>query len=106
MLLLAARQRVEQHGPHQVLLGFEMRVERAVGQPRLRHDAGKADRRDAAFTKLCRGDVEDVPPCRFLMSLFVTHAWLLRMQAVRSGPTRPRERDPECPLYYVYNNAL
>src|SRR6185437_284667 len=96
MLLLAPRQRVEQHGPHQILLGFEMRVERAVGQPGLRHDARKANRRDAVFAKLCRGDIEDVAPCRFLMSLFITHAWFSERTPFARPEPHPRDRNSYC----------
>ncbi len=50
--LFAPFQRIAQHRAHQILLGGEMRVERAVGQAGLRHDAGEADRGDAALAEL------------------------------------------------------
>ncbi len=49
---LAAAERIRKHGLDQILLGFEVVVEGAVGQPGARHDAGNADRGNAALAKL------------------------------------------------------
>ena len=85
MPLLAPLQRLTQHRAHQILLGGEMRVEGAVGQARLRHDAGEADRGDAALAELRRGDVDDVPPRRVPVSLVVARqSRLLRDPATKS----------------------
>src|SRR6202012_377571 len=79
--LLARRQRIIQHPADQMLLGLEMDVERAVGQPGLGHDAGKPGGRHAARAKLARGDIEDALPRLILMSLLI-----------------PRNRPPPSPV--------
>src|SRR3954464_13652726 len=97
--LPAPLQGVDQHSAYQILLGGEMRVEGAVGQARLRHDAGEADRRDTALAELRRGDIDDVPPRRVPVSLVVARqSRLLRDPGYKI--VRPR------PLHYDHNNTL
>src|SRR5262245_6763894 len=55
--------RVFQGLPQEVLLGTEMRIEAAMGEPGARHDVFEADARDAAGAELCRGGFHDLLPC-------------------------------------------
>src|SRR5262245_29938740 len=53
-----------------------MRVERAIGEPGLCHNAGKSCRCDAMRPELARLDIDDPLPGDVLASLFVAHTVL------------------------------
>src|SRR5262249_45594035 len=91
-------ERVQQYRADQVLLGFEMRVEGAVGQACRIHDSGEAHRGNPAFAKLRRGHIDDVLARGFLVSLFVAHSLLLRTAILSQGRC---PRKPVIPPYCI-----
>lgn len=55
------------------VLGLEVRIECTVGKAGLAHDPGDPRSRDAVPAEAFRGDVENMPPSRCLVTLLETH---------------------------------
>ena len=64
-------QLVGDRGGDEVVLGVEVGVERAVGQPCVRHERGDAGAVDAVALEPPTGRLDDPPPGRFLVFLAV-----------------------------------
>src|SRR5260370_40931109 len=73
---LVALAGIAKNFPQQILLGAEMGVKRAIGQARIGHNAGKADRGDAVFPELPGSNVDDALAVRILLALVASHLLL------------------------------
>ena len=80
---------VGDRGGDQVVLGCEVGVEGAVGQPRVGHERGDPGAVDAVALEPAAGRLDDPPPCRLLVLLAVPHHTLLhRREAACRPPAR------------------
>ena len=87
----------------EIVLGREMSVERAVGQPRVRHQRGHAGAVDAVGLEPMAGRVEDPLPRRLLVLLAVTRH---RDSSIYSARPMPAPNIPDCMTYIIYSRWL